>query len=634
MTDPHERHRERRQRYGDAAAADHARSLALGTGRGAAFVVALALGVLAEHAGGGSGTALTVGALVALAAFFFLVGRHRAVRERERWHAELASLAAEGLARLDRDWASLPAEREPAAPADHAYAADLDLLGPASLGRLLGTPATAPGRETIREWLLAPAGPAVVRERQAAVADLVPAHDFREELAARGRLSGPPDSPGLDRLLSWCESESYLASRPLLVAVSWALPLVTVGLAGLELAGAVANPWWGFGPALMLLVSGTLGSGVGSRLEAASAGETELGRLADVLEALAGVAGESAALEEIRGALAGGASALRGLGRRVAWAEARHSGMLHFALQILLLWDEHVLASLERWKARHGSRVRGWLEGLGRGEALAALATLMADNPGWCFPELRSGSPAGFEARDLVHPLLPPDRCVPNDVRVGPPGTFLLVTGSNMSGKSTLLRAIGLGAVLGRAGGPVPASQCAMTDLRVQTAMRVQDSLAEGISQYMAELRRVRRVVDAARRPGAPPVLYLLDEPLQGTNEAERRVALRIVVRHLLAARAVGAVATHDLRLDEVEDLGAAARPVHFEGEVREGPEGARLHFDYRLRPGPATSTNALELLRAVGLGEEVVEADVSGGRDAENAGTDRRGGREGKPPA
>lgn len=581
-----------------------------------AFVAALALGVLAEHASAGLATALWLAAGATVAVFFVLVAWHRAVRERERWHGELASLAAEGLARLERDWGSLPEAAGPPAPEDHPYAADLDLFGPASLGRLLGTPATAPGRGTIRDWLLAPASPAVARARQAAVAELASEHEFRERLTARGRLAGEPDPPALRRFVRWCESDPYLAGRPLLVAASWALPALTAGLAALQAVGVVAEPWWGFGPPLMLLASMMAGAEIERRLEAAAAGATRIDRLAEVLETLGGVKGAAAPLAAIRAALSVGppsgertgsapapaATALRGLGRRLAWAEARHGGMLHFFLQVFLVWDVHTLRSLERWRERHGSRVRAWLDALGRGEALCALATLKADHPGWCFADFRAGPEPGFEARGLSHPLLRPDRCVPNDVEVGPAGTFLFVTGSNMSGKSTLLRAIGLGVVLGRAGGPVPATECSMTALRVHTGMRVHDSLVEGVSQYMAELRRVQGVVEAARRPGTDRVLYLLDEPLQGTNEAERRVALRIVIRHLLAAGAVGVVATHDLRLHEADDLGAAARPVHFEGEVREGPRGPELSFDYRLRPGPATSTNALELLRAVGL--------------------------------
>lgn len=631
MTDPRSRHRQRRERFEAAREAEASRARRISRWRGVAFLAAVALAVGAEWTGGTAATVLAVAAIGALVAFILLIRRHREVRRLARWCRELSELAAEGLARLGREWEALPRDREPGPDPNHPYASDLDVVGAASLRRLLSTPATPPGRETIRDWLLGPVDAGEVQIRQEAVAELASRHDLREELAARGRLAGRVDAGSFRSFLAWCESEPWLAGRPLLVRSAQLLPAATAVLASLQILGVVAGAWWALGPALMLGVVGFVGSELERRLERATAGKAELERYADLLEALAEVPGEADALADIRTTLAGdgeeepAADAVRRLGRIAAWAAARRSGLLHFVLQVLFLWDVHVLRSLERWRTRHGGRVRAWLSALGRGEALSALATLQADHPGWCRPSIRIDGTV-FEADGLEHPLLPPDASVPNDVTVGPPGTFLLVTGSNMSGKSTLLRAVGLAVVLARAGGPVPARRCSTPPLRVHTVMRVEDSIAEGVSQYLAELQRVRRVVGAARRErtsargseaddraggSGEPVLYLLDEPLQGTNEAERRVALRTVLRHLLRTDALGAVATHDLRLHEVEDLRAAARPVHFAGTVEEGGDGPRLRFDYRLRKGPATSTNALDLLRSVGLGEERATDEV-----------------------
>jgi DNA mismatch repair ATPase MutS len=237
---------------------------------------------------------------------------------------------------------------------------------------------------------------------------------------------------------------------------------------------------------------------------------------------------------------------------------------------------------------------------MGEAEALTALAGLRHANPDWSFPRLVPGASA-LEAEELGHPLLPPDVCVTNDVEVGPPGRFLLVTGSNMSGKSTLLRALGLNAVLAQAGAPVCARSLTLPPLRVCTSMRVDDSLRGGVSFFMAELRRLKHVVDVAEAGDEATTLYLLDEILQGTNTAERRVAARTVIRRLLASGAMGAVTTHDLTLADADDLMEAAVPVHFTETVGSPAEG--LSFDYRLRPGIARSTNALKLLRLVGLG-------------------------------
>jgi DNA mismatch repair ATPase MutS len=210
-----------------------------------------------------------------------------------------------------------------------------------------------------------------------------------------------------------------------------------------------------------------------------------------------------------------------------------------------------------------------------------------------------------FTASDLGHPLLPPGGRVGNDVTVGPPGSFLLVTGSNMSGKSTLLRAIGLNIVLAQAGGPVCAAALRMPPIALATSMRISDSLEYGVSYFLAELRRLKDVVDdaqAARSAGARLPFFLLDEILHGTNTHERQIAARRIIRHLLALEATGVVSTHDLTLGDAPDLKTVSQQVHFTEDFSRGPDGPAMHFDYRLRPGIATSTNALKLMEIVGL--------------------------------
>jgi DNA mismatch repair ATPase MutS len=249
------------------------------------------------------------------------------------------------------------------------------------------------------------------------------------------------------------------------------------------------------------------------------------------------------------------------------------------------------------------------LAALGELEALAALATLAHDNPEWTMAEIDPAATV-LTADGLGHPLLPSEVRVVNDVKLGPPGSFLLVTGSNMSGKSTLLRAVGLNVVLAQAGGPVCATRLRMPPVELWTSMRVQDSLERGVSYFMAELERLKQIVDAscavADRDGARQLqLYLLDEILQGTNTAERQVAARRIIHLLLSRPAIGAVSTHDLTLADVEDLRQAARAVHLTETVSDGPDGPGMSFDYKLRPGIARSSNALRLMELVGLPAE-----------------------------
>jgi hypothetical protein len=292
-------------------------------------------------------------------------------------------------------------------------------------------------------------------------------------------------------------------------------------------------------------------------------------------------------------------------------AEVWQSPMLYFPLQLGLLWDFHLVYLLERWQRTAGRNVARWLAALGATEALSALATLAHDNPEWTFPELTEGGPAILEARALGHPLLSHSSRVPNDVSVGPPGTFLLVTGSNMAGKSTLIRSIGLNIVLAQCGAPVCATHFRCPPLTVHTSIRVQDSLERGVSYFMAELLRLKQVVTAADTAPASgrTLLYLLDEILHGTNSAERTTAARRIIGYLVTSGAIGAVTTHDLALADGELLSRVRTDVHFSEQIGNGANGtSTMSFDYRLRPGVATSTNALKLLEIVGLpGPEAV---------------------------
>jgi DNA mismatch repair ATPase MutS len=277
--------------------------------------------------------------------------------------------------------------------------------------------------------------------------------------------------------------------------------------------------------------------------------------------------------------------------------------MMYVPVQSLTLWDSHVLRRVDRWRTTVGPHVREWFEALGRIEALSALATLAHDHPEWPFPAIVAEST--IDAKGLGHPMLPTDRRVDNDVTIGPPGTFLLITGSNMSGKSTLLRSIGLNLRLAMAGAPVCAKSLTLPPAELRTSFQVEDSLADGVSLFMAQLQRVKAIVDSARDAASrnAVLVYLMDEMLAGTNTDERRIAATRVIRHLVDIGAIGAVTTHDLALAAVPELQASAVPVHFRETVHPGQEPA-LTFDYRLREGVATSTNALKLMEIVGLGE------------------------------
>ena len=442
-------------------------------------------------------------------------------------------------------------------------------------------------------------------ERQTAVADLAGRLDLRQELELLGRLQ-PDRRPDPDAFLAWAEGDRWLAYRPVLIWVSRLSPLLLVLGVAAQLSGIALLPFWLPPLVVNIVLSQTVGRRV-YRLVTHVAGQRgALDSYAGQLQLLASAPVAAPSLRRLLDRLhVEGATADRYLAslHRVANLTIPASSIVYGLIQAAILWDFHLLAAMEFWQRSAGSHVRRWLTVLAEVEAIAALATLAHDNPGWAFPHLDPAADR-IAAEQLGHPLIAAASRVGNDVALGPPGTFLLVTGSNMSGKSTLLRSIGINAVLAEAGAPVCAKSLTLPPVTVRTSMTVHDSLERGVSYFMAELQRLKGVVDSARSLADRHdrrLLYLLDEILQGTNTAERQIAARRIVRHLVDTGAIGAISTHDLHLADTPTIAAIARPIHFSETVSTGP-GPAMTFDYTARPGIATSTNALRLMELIGL--------------------------------
>jgi hypothetical protein len=548
------------------------------------------------------------GGAAALVGFAVLVIRHaRVIEETERADAAL-ELNGHGLARLARDWNALPEVGMPdhLNLDTHPYARDLDLFGHASLTKWIGRPATIEGTRRLWQWLLSPAPAQTIEERQPSVEELANAREWRESLSIEGArtVATPRD---LERFLAWVEGTDRPVPRAM-QAAAVALPLATWILGALFFTGATDGAWW----LIPILISVVLSFGFAGRIYAVfdrvTVGQRALDGYARMLSLSCHARWTAPALSRLQGEMCIGGAApalVAKLARIAGWSELRTgAALLHFPVQMLTLWDFHVYFAMDRWRGRSGPHVRGWIEALGSIDALAALARVRADEPEWAVARV-DPSAGSLVAEGLGHPLIAPARRVANDTRVGPAGTLLLITGSNMSGKSTLLRAIGLNTVLAQAGAPVCAASFTMPTVDLHTSIRVQDSLELGLSYFMAALARLKQIVDAAEahaaRSGGEPrtLFYLLDEVLQGTNSVERDLAVRAVVRHLLDAGAVGAITTHDLALADEEPLKSSAALAHFTEQVH--PDGT-MTFDYRLRPGLATSTNALRLMQLIGI--------------------------------
>ena len=550
--------------------------------------------------------AMAAGA-AAIVAFAILVVRHaRVIGEAEQAAAAL-EVSAHGLARLSRDWNALP---DVALPGDldldaHPYARDLDLFGHASLAKWIGRPATEKGADRLWRWLLTAAEPDTIHDRQAAIEELSRAREWRESLSVTGaRTAATPRE--LARFLEWAEGSDAPVPRFLGVAAV-GLAVTTAILGAMFFSGATDAAWWLLPVFAAVVVSFAYAGRMYAVFDRVTVGQRALDGYARMLSLACDAAWTSPPLARLQAEMCiGGAAPARvaQLARLGGWSELRTgAALLHFPVQVLTLWDFHVYFAMQRWRARSGRHVRGWIDALGSLDALAALARVRADEPDWVVPRVEPGAEA-LVATALGHPLIASARRVANDARVGPAGTLVLVTGSNMSGKSTFLRAIGLNAVLAQAGAPVCARAFTMPPVNLHTSIRVQDSLELGLSYFMAALARLKQVVDAALqqtpRDQAPRVLlYLLDEVLQGTNSIERDIAVRAVVRHLLDAGAIGVMTTHDLALAGEEPLKSSATLAHFTEQVH--PDGT-MTFDYRLRPGLATSSNALRLMQLIGI--------------------------------
>ncbi len=469
---------------------------------------------------------------------------------------------------------------------NHPYAPDLDLFGRGCLFELLCTAKTRTGQQTLADWLRVPASVDEVRQRQAAVLEVRLRLDLREELS---HLAAEiPAGNYLEALVEWGNAEPVL--------VSWGLRVVAIAL--MTLAVAAFGAWiLGAGPVPFLsalLLEGLFTLSQRGRVR----------RILDPLERTALVLAPFAALlgrleketwtcvrlDRLRTALQTGqlasSQAIAQLARFASYAP----------LAFLLLWTTPLGLAVEAWRRTSGPALARWLAAVGEFETLSALAGYAYETPDDSFPELVPEGPC-FDALGLGHPLLPRERCVRNDVCLGEDLGVLLVSGSNMSGKSTLLRTVGLNAVLALCGGPVRARRLRLSSLTVGATLRIQDSLQAGRSRFYAEITRLRQLLDLAK--SAPPLLFLLDELLQGTNSDERRLGAEAVIRTLLGHGAIGLVTTHDLALTQIADaLTPRAANVHFEDQLEDGT----MTFDYQMRPGVARSRNALTLMRSIGF--------------------------------
>ena len=573
-----------------ALAAENARSRTIWTWRRILFALIVLLLLASFEA-----PASLWGLPAPVVAFVALMALHQRVHRRRERLDRAVRFYERGLARLEDRWMGTGETGERFADKTHPYSEDLDLFGRGSVFEMLCRARTRAGEDALAAWLLAPAAPEEIRARQVAIDELRDRLDLREDLALLGADVRTGVHP--EELAAWGAAPAVFASR--------AIPVMAMAIGAAAFVAVVA--WLGYGYRWMALLAIMIEAIFLYRyreqiMKVISEVERPSRDLALLVEILARLEQERFAAPRL--------VALRARLDTDGVPPSRQIAQLHRLIEILdstrnqffapiafiLLIHAHLAYAIDRWRRRSGPALGDWLAAIGEIEALGSLAGYAFEHPADPFPDIVEND-ACFDGRELAHPLLPESRAVRNDVSLGGPLRVLIVSGSNMSGKSTLMRTVGVNAVLGLAGAPVRARSLRLSPLAIGASIHILDSLQSGASRFYAEITRLQQIVQLTREPR--PLLFLLDEILSGTNSHDRRIGAEAVVKGLVERGALGIVTTHDLALTQIEtSLGERARNVHFEDHLEDG----RMVFDYRMQPGIVTRSNALALMRAVGL--------------------------------
>jgi hypothetical protein len=533
--------------------------------------------------------------LLLVCILFVMVARgHSALLQRKAEAQRAIRFYERGLARIEDRWAELPMA-EPVRDAPNSlFADDLDLFRRGGLFDLLNTARTSTGSDTLASWLLEPASRDVILARQNAVAELRDMQGLREDLADRGEADFEPLDVGA--MAGWGTGESLAIPR----WARWVAPVLVVLTVAAAALYLVRDRGW---PLLVLvIIDATITFGLLKRTQSLFVNAERVSeslRLASVLIARwENNSFRSALLTELQGRFATvDRSASRALARLALLTRMmeQRGNLIIRIFDAPLMYSVQLAGAAQSWRRVHGAALERWLRALGDLEALQSLATYSFEHPDDPFPEIAE-TEACFEAQDLGHPLIARAKCVRNSVALGGDTKLLLVSGSNMSGKSTLLRGVGVNAVLAMAGAPVRAMRLRMTPLHLGASIQLNDSLQQGRSRFYSEILRLRSICELAEE--RPPVLFLLDELLDGTNSSDRLTGAAGIARALLANGAIGLISTHDLALTEITGDDHALRNVHFEERIEQG----EMHFDFKLRDGVVTTRNGVALMRMVGL--------------------------------
>ena len=533
--------------------------------------------------------------LLALLSFLVIAVLHAKVLRKRACAERAVAFYRNGLARIEDRWIGTGQTGARIDVHSSLYATDLDLFGQGGLFELLSLARTRMGEDTLAAWLLAPSPVAEIKQRHAAVAELRRHLDLREDIAVLGEDLKVGVHP--EALTRWAEAPNQL-THPWLRWLSFLLAIAAV---------AAAIVWAELGTKTLFfailivetIITASLRKRTAAVFHATEHALEDLQLLSSLLARLEREQFSSPRLQALKTGISShhlaASQAIARLRNIVEYIRSLENPIMR-GLNIPLMYVIQVAYAAEAWRSAHGSAVRSWLKAIGEIEALLSLSGYSYEHPIDPFPEFLEGPPC-FIAEQLGHPLIPAAKCVRNDVSICGETRVLLISGSNMSGKSTLMRAVGTNTVLAMAGAPVRARRLLLTPLQIGASILINDSLQDGSSRFYAEITRLRQICDLAEK--GPPVLFLLDELLQGTNSKDRLIGAEGVVRALLATGAIGLISTHDLALTNIGDQkDARLHNVHLQDEIEDG----KMKFDFKLQDGVVTKSNGIELMRLIGL--------------------------------
>lgn len=540
--------------------------------------------------------------LITFLIFIVLIKYHQKIKYQIERLSSLIKINQDSLARLDGGWTEFLNEGSEFIDTTHPYSTDLDLFGKASLYQWINVTNTYFGQQFLKDSLLKPEKDIKsINQRQQAVAELAQKLDWRQELQSEGMISQGKVFNPLG-LLKWAESSATILNNSWMRVVFRVFPIMM----GISIILALTVPTITTALPATLFIINLLIIGIGyqrvkSIFNKACGNKNVIKQYHGLLKKIEDEQFAVSLIKELKTDLFNkngcfASQQIEKLLKIIDLTDLRYNGLFHFVINGMFLWDYQCVLALERWKENNGQSLRKWLQLIGQLEALSSLAIISYDHPDWTFPEF-SKSANMLSAKEIGHPLILNEQRVCNNVSLQGSGSILVITGSNMSGKSTLLRTVGINLVLAYTGAPVCASRFRCSLLQIYSSMRVNDNLEKSISSFYAELLRIKLIVEASRRK--EQIIFLLDEIFKGTNTRDRQIGAKTVLRNLSTRGAMGLVSTHDLELGQLQnepDLNV--KNYHFTEKYQDN----QIHFDYRLQPGISQTSNAIYLMKMVGI--------------------------------